>query len=326
MGSPFCAALLRLAAADYRDDGPTHALFEAHPAIEPRPRAGIRLLAALHACALDASAPAVAAHFPSCGGDGDSIQAWAASRALLAQEPERIARLCARTPQTNEVARSMPLLAGLLAIAAATQLPVRLLEIGASAGLNTRLDSYRYEGKSWAWGDVTSPLVLRNRERSGRPSALDAPLRVAERRACDAHPLNVACDEDRRYLRSFIWADQLERLTRFDRACEAAARIPLEVERADALQWVEENVRPVRGCATVLMHSVLFYYLTRRQRDALVASLEASARTASEAAPMAWLRLENDDYDTRVTRWPGRRETVIARSDGHGQDIEWCAA
>ena len=74
-----------------------------------------------------------------------------------------------RTPQTNEVARSMPLLGGLLAIVDATRLPVALLDVGSSAGLNLRLDRYRYEGDGWFWGDPHSPLVLRNETISGQP-------------------------------------------------------------------------------------------------------------------------------------------------------------
>lgn len=325
MGSPFSAALLRRAAADYRKNGPVRQLYASHPGLEPLPRAGIRLLAALHASALDGCAPALAAHVPSCGGDGDADEAWNASRALIGASRDRIARLYERTPQTNEVARSMPLLCGLLRIAGAHRLPIRLFEIGASAGLNARLDTYRYEGNGWAWGDERSPLVLRNREVSGKPSSLDAPLRVVQRSACDAHPLDVSREEDRRYLRSFIWADQSERLERFDRACEAAMRVPLVVERSDALPWLEERFAAEPSSVAVLMHSMLFYYLTRRQREALDTFVRARAREASADAPLAWLRLENDEYVTKATLWPGGREIRIARSDGHGQDLEWLA-
>jgi hypothetical protein len=324
MGAPLWAAVLRRSAADYRSHGIVFQLFESRPALERLPRAGIRLLAALHLCALDGSAPEIACLLPSCGGSGDADSVWDASRNFAQTHLDTIARLYERTPQTNEVARSTVLLGGLLAIARETGLPVRLLEIGASAGLNVRLDRYRYEGDGWSWGDPSSALVLHNRESHGRPAALDADLCIVERSACDLHPLDVTLEADRLYLRSFIWADQVERLERLDRACGVAQNVPMVVEESDALPWLRQRFRTCLGTATVLMHSMVFYYLTRERREEMLCAIADAAESASEDAPMAWLRLESDPIETRVTLWPYRREICIARSDGHGQDIEWC--
>jgi hypothetical protein len=322
MGSPLCDALLRSAAADYRDGGAVRELFRTGVSLEPLPRAGIRLLAALHYCALEGSAPAIASHFPSCGGDGDAEAAWDASRAFVEKRLPRVAELYRRMPQTNETARSMPLLGGLLAIVERSQLPVRLFEVGASAGLNTRLDRYRYEGAGWTWGDPSSPLVLRNREHGGKPPAL-CELRIVERGACDLHPLDVGKESDRLYLRSFIWADQTERLARFDAACKAALQTPMVVERADALTWIPQHFTPCAGSVTVVMHSIVAYYLDDRQRERFVDAVARAAKDARAEAPMAWLRFESDGFETKVTLWPDAGEIVIARSDGHAQGIEW---
>jgi hypothetical protein len=322
MGAPLCATLLRSAAADYRDAGIVRELFRSDDALESLPRAGIRFLAALHYCALEGSAPEIASRFPSCGGDGDADSAWSAARAFIDRHLTRVADLYRRMPQTNEPARSMPLLGGLLAIVERTRLPVRLFEIGASAGLNARLDFYRYEGNGWSWGDPASPLILRNRERSGKPPAL-CDLRVVERAACDLHPLDVAKESDRLYLRSFIWTDQIERLARFDRACEVASREPLVVERADALTWMPQHFTPRKGSLTVLMHSIVAYYLSAGERECFLDEVAHLATHAREEAPMAWLRFEADGFETKATLWPGGCEIAIARSDGHAQGIEW---
>ena len=62
-------------------------------------------------------------------------------------------------PQTNEVGRSAALLAGLFDLVAASGVPrIRLLEVGASAGLNLLLDHYAYRGDSWQFGDTDSTI------------------------------------------------------------------------------------------------------------------------------------------------------------------------
>jgi hypothetical protein len=325
MGSRLYAAMFRSAVLDYEAGGPVRAFFDLDPSRGELSSIGIRLMGALHYCALDRSAPDIAAHFPSCGGDGDAGAAWRAAAAFLAAEPTRVATLFDRTPQTNEVARATPLLGGALAIAAETSLPMRLLDVGASAGLNTRLDRFRYEGTGWSWGDPATSLTLRNRTRSGVPKHLDAPLHILVRAACDLHPLDTAREEDRLELRSFVWADQLDRFQRLNDAIEAVSRVPLAVEAADAFDWIPRRATPFDGTVTVIMHSIVTEHLTPELRRRWNDTIVAAGTAARPAAPMAWLRLEpsKERYELRVTQWPSGEERVVARCDGHGQDIEW---
>ncbi|MCB1040214.1 MAG: DUF2332 family protein, partial [Acidimicrobiales bacterium] len=59
--------------------------------------------------------------------------------------------------QTNEVGRSATLLGGFLEVGRGG-LPLRVLEVGASAGLNLRFDRYRYVAAGRSWGPAQSPL------------------------------------------------------------------------------------------------------------------------------------------------------------------------
>lgn len=326
MGSPLYRTLLDRAARDYDDGGPVRALFDADPAHGSESTIGVRLMGALHACALDGTAPALAAHFPSCGGDGDATGAWQAMREFVASSPDAIVARLATTPQTNEVARSMPLLAGALAVASVTGYPLRVFDGGASAGLNARFDRYRYEGQGWAWGSPASALTLRNRTLSGKPRFLDAALMVVQRAACDLHPLDIGNENDVLTLRAFVWADQLERFERLNRALEVAAQVPLTVEKDDVLSWTRRNFTPRAGTATVTMHSVFGEHLPKAMLEELHAVIEGAGAAATFAAPLAWVRLELESgigYRTSVKIWPGGQEIVLARSDGHGQNIEW---
>ena len=63
--------------------------------------------------------------------------------------------------QTNEVGRCAALVGGFLTVAARTGLPLRLCEVGTSAGLNLRFDHYRYESDGRGWGPSPSPVRLR---------------------------------------------------------------------------------------------------------------------------------------------------------------------
>lgn len=73
--------------------------------------------------------------------------------------------------QTNEVGRCAALLFGFLTVAGKDPPPLRLLEIGASAGLNLRWDRYRYEANGFAWGPADSQVRV-ELELNGEPPAL----------------------------------------------------------------------------------------------------------------------------------------------------------
>jgi hypothetical protein len=153
---------------------------------DPGPSAlALRLMGAVHRIVLRGDAPELARHYPSAG----------ASRAIPGR---RSLPPCAYTQTScagSSTIRFRPtrpldvpgLLGGFLEIARRTRRPLRLLEVGASAGLNLRFDSYRYELGDERWGPADSDVVLRSRL-SGRPP-LDGSVRVGARAAsgCGRH-------------------------------------------------------------------------------------------------------------------------------------------
>src|SRR5438034_5449361 len=105
----------------------------------------LRFMGAVHRLVLEGRAPALARHYPSAGGEAGLEGAWAAFRDTLEQHRDTLRALVTSPVQTNEVGRSAALLGGFLLVARETGLPLRLLELGASAGLNLRWDHYRSE-------------------------------------------------------------------------------------------------------------------------------------------------------------------------------------
>ena len=172
-------------------------------------------------------------------------------------------------PQTNETGRSAVLLPGFLEIARRTQLPLALNEIGSSAGLNLFFDRFRYRYGEAAWGDPDYPVTLAPQMRGAAPD-LSGEMKIASRAGSDIAPLDVRNEHDRLRLRSYIWADQSERLARLDAALAVAQRGGFTLEKADAADFVSRRLaaRMERQCF-VLFHSVVWQYLPDATRQAI---------------------------------------------------------
>jgi hypothetical protein len=159
---------------------------------------------------------------------------------------------------------------------------------------------------------------------------LRGPLAIASRAGCDARPVALDTDEGRLTLRSFLWPDQVERRARLDAALEVAARVPAAVERADACDWLAARLAPEPGAATVVFHSIILQYLGTEGAERLAGLVQAAGARASEAAPLAWLRLEPVrlpagalGFRVVLTSWPGGRERTLAACSPHGPPVSW---
>jgi len=333
-GSALYTGLLDVVADDVRAGGSCRAALADHAAEAVAHALILRFLAAVHEVALDGSAPDLAAYYPSCGGrPGPGV--GAAFMATVAAHLDRVRARTAAPLQTNEVGRSAALLGGYLAVARAG-LPLRVLEVGASAGLNLRFDHFRYESGDGCLGTFgpAGSSVRFVAPWAGRTPALDVPVEVVERRGCDLHPLDPADPAARLRLRACLWPDQEERRHRLDAALAVAAAVPAPVDRADAAAWVADRLAgPAPGVATVVVHSIVAQYLSPEGRRGLEEVLAAAGARATPEAPVAWLRMEpadDQEAEVRLTRWPGPDgdpppTQVLARSAFHGPPVRWLA-
>jgi hypothetical protein len=275
---------------------------------DPAPSAlALRLMGAVHRLVLTGDAPPLT-----------SDHAWPTFLQILGERRDVLRELVERPVQTNETARCGALLGGFLEIARVTGLPLRLLEVGASAGLNLAFDRYRYELGDERWGPEGSPVTIRA-ALTGRPP-FEVPLDVASRAGCDARPLDPRSAEDRLTLTSYVWPDQTERLARLRAALDVAAGAGIEVERAGAADWVEARLRDeAPGVTSVVFHSIVMQYLPADERT----RFEQAVRSAPGS--VAWLRMEpaGELTDVRLTILPGGEERLIARAGYHGDPVEW---
>jgi hypothetical protein len=331
-GSPLTGVLLHGAAADYDRRGPTYDLMSPLADDPSGTVPSLRLAGALHRLVLQRRAPELALYYPSVGGTGAAAEAWPVARRTIAEHLEDLREAVRRPVQTNEVGRSAALYGGLLHLAASTGLPVRLLEIGASAGLNLLVDRFAYDvADGVVLGDPTSPVVL-HRPWSGNLPPYDIAPHVVERAGCDPSPLNPGSDEDRLTLTSYVWADQLARFERLRGALALAAEHGVAVERLPASDFLARELRSARdGVVTVVWHSVVWQYLTKPERAAVDQLVAAAGAAATERAPLAHLRLEparvvgtgDFGFHVTLTTWPGGQVRLLAEAEGHGPPVLW---
>ena len=288
----------------------------------------LRLLGALHDLALSGDDAALTAAYPTANRAGDPGAAWEAALRAISDRNNDLARFLDHEPQTNEVRRSACLLPGFLTVAHETDLPMRIFEIGASAGLNQLWYLYDYAlGEAARWGSVTSPVHIPTEWR-GSPPPLDAPIEVVERAACDRKPVDLGDAAARRRLRAYVWADQLDRLERLDAAIAVARAAGTVVESADAAEWTRRRVAPHSGAVTVLFHSVFWQYMPPETQAELAATIADIGARATSDAPFAWLRMEPPPTDMtimelRLTLWPGGEDRRLATVHAHGAWVSW---
>lgn len=318
LGSPFYAALLNLAAADMDRGGPVAGILAAFEDEPGTSALALRFMGAVHRLVLDGTLPELASHYPSTGGDGDARAAWPWFERALTERAAEIRELVARGCQTNEVGRSAALLGGFLEVAHRTGMGLRILELGASAGLNLHWDRYRYESPRGSWGDAGSRVRFIHAFEV--PPPLNRTADVVERKGCDLNPVDPTSDEGALTLRSFVWPDQLGRLALLDGAIEIARDEPVEVERRGAADFLERELAERRSSvATVVYHSVFAQYLDAEERDRIERALAGARERATRASPVFHLAME-PAHDTWEVRLDGE---VLGTCAAHGTKVRW---
>jgi hypothetical protein len=312
LGSPLYAGLLERAATDAEQGGRVARLLESHAEDRRGSMLAIRLMGSANRLVLEGEVPGWTSGEP-----------WEVLSAAL--DHPRLPELIDRPVQTNEPGRTGALLGGFLLVARESGLPLRLLEVGASAGLNLRWDRYRYELGDARWGPETSPAVVRP-VLDGSPPPLDGTVEVAERRGCDPRPNDPSTEEGRLTLLAYCWPDQAARVALLRGAIEVAREVPVDVEAAPAGDWVEKRLaEPAEGLATVVFHSIVWQYVPRDERARVRSAITEAGERATADAPLAWLRMEpgGEQAEVRLTTWPGGEERLLAAAGFHGTPLRW---
>lgn len=289
---------------------------------------GLRLAGGLHMLARSGEDQPLAAAY---AGEGDLS---AAVRRAVADHDETLAAWLESPPQTNEVGRAAPIMAGLLAAMQAYPLPIDLLEMGSSAGLVLNMDRYRYDLGGTQTGDEISPLLLAPKWQG--PPAPSGAIAILARRGVDRNPVYLAARENAERLIGYIWPDQPQRIANAERAIAIARAFPPPIATGEAADWVEDQLATpqAEGVLRILYHTVVFQYLDADQRGRVRKAIESAGAQVSDERPFGWLSMEvaglyagaitpDRGFELRLTLWPSGEERLLARVHPHGATVRW---
>lgn len=326
------ALYARLAAAASEDAATLALAARARPG---QPPANL-LFAAVHAQLLRGETHALGAYYATCGGGrAPDAGAWTAFRAFLDAHADEIAgRVETGVTNTNETLRSAALAPAFAEIAARTGLPLALIELGPSAGLNLRFDRYRFvyrdaQGEPLLdrWGP--SPVVVETVSDGPPPPMPDTPAAVVSRVGLERDPVDLSDPEARLRLRALVWPDRPDRLARLDAAIALAAAPPFpDIRKGDAAALLPAALGEApEEAALVVFHSAFLYQLTDDMRAAIEAAIvEAARRRPVWRVAFDWAGVEGTTPVVLSRYGEGAVSSrVLADSDDHALRVRWRA-
>jgi hypothetical protein len=285
----------------------------------------LRLAGGLHALHLAHEEPMLASLY--AGRRGDDVAG------LLAEVLERheafLLPWLDGPPQTNEAGRSWAFAAAMLWLAD-QGLPNRFAmhELGSSAGINVMMDRYAYNLGGARCGSQNPVIGLQPEWRGPPPPA--GSWEIVSARGCDLAPVDLTDPAQAMRLKAYVWPEATERFSRMGMAIEAARKAPPTIAKMAAGEFVEEilDATADEGVTRLIVHSVMWQYLTARERGRITALIERAGSRASEDAPLAWVALEaNRDthrHELRVRYWPGGENWAhLGAAHPHCAWVEW---
>ncbi len=285
------------------------------------------LFAAMHFLLLGGADHPLTAYYSSLGGGSppDDHLGVVFSDFCRQNRTELVHLIKTRRVQTNEVARAAVLMLGLGVVAARTERPLAVIEIGASAGLLLRWDLYYHDfGPAGAVGDAGSPVRincgLRGTVRPPVPAVMPA---ATWRMGMDLDPVNPADPLAARWLEALVWPDQDRRRARLLAAIEVARTHPVDLVAGDALVDLPGMIAqcPPDTALCVFHSHVLNQFTPEARNDLEVVFVEA-------ARPLWRLWMEGIGGPQpllSVVEYDRSRRSVsdLANYHQHGEWIAW---
>lgn len=318
------AYALRGMADDWEAEGPVRDVCAGWEGSPSGSVVQLRVLAGLFRLVLTGQAPELEPFYACLGGDSSPAQAWPVMLDVIGAHVEALRVGLDVAPQTNEIGRSAALLAGLFDLVRETGIPrVRLLEVGASAGLNLLLDRFGFSGDGWRHGPQDSPVQLHRAIEGG---VLPVPFSLGSARGCDLNPVDPTTAQGRLLLTSFVWPFDLHRHARLASVLPLAVKHPPLVERASAGDWLAEQLAVPRAEdeLTVVWQSITRMYWPVAEVEHVCAVLaDAGAQQRLAHVAMEYPVVGTGEPEVTTTLWLPEstrpvREVLLGTAHDHG--------
>ncbi|MGH3544918.1 MAG: DUF2332 family protein [Mycobacteriales bacterium] len=193
---------------------------------------------------------------------------WELFLRTVRENKKEISDLLGKALQHNYVSRAPALLAALLAARQRSAFPIRLLEPGASAGLNLRPDefSYRIDTETVLGppqGEVIIPTAWKGKyPRPEDTGHLKEYLNIGERRGCDVHPVDTATPENRIWQTVYAAGLSEEQRATQIAALRLAEDDPVTIDQVSVGPWLSGQLAiPAPRMLTVVWHSYVRRYV-----------------------------------------------------------------
>lgn len=252
----------------------------------------------------------------------DPAGAAARVASVLARDPAIVGDELWRSTQTNEPGRSAVLQA-VIGELAARDSSLSVIDVGASAGINLAFDRFPVCAH-----DDANPLTLVCEDRTPLERSFAWPA-IRARVGIDPHPLDLASDDDRLWLKACLWAEERRRHERFDAIVAALpAWPPVTMLAGTANEALDDAFDRAEGASlVVVMNTWVAFYLSSEQRHAY---FEAVTRRCADQR-VAWVSMESP-----AVEWPavapavtsGRRRgasrIVVCEPGSSPREWGWC--
>ena len=326
-GAPGTAQVIRALLALKGSDAATARRIFAWQGLSLRDAMPLRIAAGLHNLLLTGEEPRLEDVY--AGRMPDQGQVDTLVREIIETHDFQLMPWLDSPPQTNEAGRSASFAAALLWLAdGRTTGQFEFLEIGASAGINTMMGRYGYDLSGTTMGPGGSRMQIVPEWRGPPPPA--SAVGFVDARGSDIAPVDLTDERQALRLKSYVWPEATGRMARIDAAIALAERMPPEIARMDAGEWVDRELSREQedGITRVLAHSIMWQYLPDAAQDRIEQAIMAAGSAATPERPFAHVSLETNRetfaHELKVRFWPGGEEQAhLANAHPHGAWVEW---
>lgn len=236
-------------------------------------------------------------------------------------EAEIRKRLMTRLVQTNEIQRCSYLYPIFMRIQQQTKLPLGLLEIGTSAGLQLFVDQYAYE-----YNDVpldptnASSVNISVSVESKEPFHLEAtiPLDIGTRLGIDLNVIDLKDEAERSWMNALIWPEHETRRQMLDAAIQEVDFDKVTLVEGDGVSILQELTTRIPKTETLcIFHTHVANQMPRPVKENLLEQV----RRIGQTRDVFHIYNNIQDRFLHVDMYQSGRltELTYAETEGHGR-------